>query len=203
MLYYKSREKVMIGIDNEYISANALQGDVPGARPDVQSVYCEIMQMGACKLDNMGREIGVLNLIVQAHHIKIIPLWLSRMTGMTEEKRATGVPFPVALQKLIEFVGDDEELWTFSGDWWVLAGNARAHGITLPFEKPFSRLKPLLSERGITLDDFTAKGFDEVCSGGLYKVLGIDLPKIEGVGAHDAAHDARSLAYSVHHLGLA
>jgi hypothetical protein len=192
----------MIGIDHEYIPENAAQGDTPSERPDVQKVYCEIMQMGACKLDAAGREIDVLNVIVRAHRIHAIPLWLSRMTGMTKEKRTTGLSFPDALRQLVDFVGDDKDLWTFSGDWWVLEGNAKAHGISMPFEKPFNRLKPLLADKGITLEDYRSKGFNEVCSGGLYKVLGIDLPNIEGAGAHDAAHDARSLARSVYHLGL-
>lgn len=192
----------MIGIDHEYILENATQGDTPGERPDVQRVYCEIMQVGACKLDKEGREIGVLNLIVRAHHIHTIPPWLSHMTGMTEEKRAKGISFPEALEQLATFVGDDKDVWTFSGDWWVLEGNAKAHGIELPFKKPFNRLKPLLPEKNITVEDFKRLGFNEVCSGGLYQVLGIQLPEIEGVGAHDAAHDARSLAYSVHYLEL-
>lgn len=192
----------MIGIDHEYIPENSPQGDIPGKRPDVQSVYCEIMQMGACKLDKSGQEIGVLNLVVRAHRILAIPLWLSRMTGMTKEKRVAGMSFPQALQQLVDFIGDDKELWTFSGDWWVLKGNAEAHGISLPFQEPFNRLKPLLSGKGITLEDFEAKGFSEVCSGGLYKVLDIELPNIEGVGTHDATHDARSLVHSVHRLGL-
>ena len=192
----------MIGIDHEYIPETAPQGDTPGERPDVQNVYCEIMQMGACKLDRAGREVGVLNLTVRAHRIITIPRWLTKMTGMTEDKRAQGVSFPEALQRLVAFVGDDTEVWTFNGDWWVLEGNAKAHGIALPFKKPFARLKPLLPEKGITLEQFKAKGFSEVCSGGMYSVLGIELPAIAGVGAHDAAHDARSLAYSIHHLGL-
>lgn len=192
----------MIGIDHEYIPENASSGDTPGSRPDVQSVYCEIMQMGACKLDRSGNEIGVLNLTVRAHRIHSIPPWLSRMTGMTVEKRASGVTFPEALEQLVSFIGDDKNVWTFNGDWFVLEGNARAHGINMPFAQPFYRLKPLLSTKGITLEDFNAQGFDEVCSGGLHKVLGIELPEIEGVGTHDATHDARSLIHSVHHLGL-
>src|SRR5688572_13609218 len=114
----------MIGIDHEYIPENAAQGDVPGERSDVERVYCEIMQMGACKIDDSGREVGVLNLTVRAHKIHTIPLWLSRMTGMTEERRAQGVSFPDALEQLRIFVGDDADIWTFSGDWWVLEGNA-------------------------------------------------------------------------------
>jgi len=84
----------MIGIDHEYIAENAVQGDTPGDRPNVQRVYCEIMQMGACKLDKEGREVGVLNLTVRAHRIHTIPRWLSKMTGMTAEKRVKGVSFP-------------------------------------------------------------------------------------------------------------
>ncbi len=190
----------MIAIDHEYLSETAPLGDTPGERPDVQRVYCEIMQIGACKLDKDGLEIGTLNITVQPHRLSVIPVWLSRMTGMTAEKRATGVPYPEALQKLVEFIGDDTDVWTFSGDWWVVEGNVCVHQIAMPFQKPFHRLKPLLAERGITLEKFRQYGFTEVCSGGLSQVLGISLPMIEGVGAHDAAHDARSLAHSIFHL---
>ena len=192
----------MIALDCEYIAEDAVRGDVPGGRPDVQRTYCEVMQIGACKLDAMGHEIDVLNVTVCAHRIPVIPLWLSRMTGMTEERRALGVSFPVALQMLVDFIGNDKDIWTFNGDWWVLEGNARAHNCSLPFALPFRRAKPLLSEHGVTLERFQKIGFQEICSGGLYRVLDIDLPEIQGVGAHDAAHDARSLAFSVYRLGL-
>lgn len=191
-----------IGIDHEYIAENAPQGDEPPTeRPDVTSVYCEVMQMGACLLDDDGNEIVVLNQTVKAHRIHAIPPWLSNMTGMTEERREReGVSFPDALLELSVFVGACRVPWTFNGDWWVLEGNARAHGITLPFNRPFKRVKPRLAGWGVTLKDYQRLGFTEMNSGDLHKVLGIELPSIEGVGAHDAAHDARSLAHSVHRL---
>jgi hypothetical protein len=194
----------MIAIDHEYLSESAPLGDTPGERPDVQNVYCEIMQIGACKLDADGIEIGTFNVTVQSHKLHHIPVWLSRMTGMSEEKRAMGLPYPEALRQLVEFIGDDKEIWTFSGDWWVVEGNVKAHQIPMPpqFQQPFQRAKPLLADKGVTLEQFKQAGFSEVCSGGLYKVLGITLPAIEGVGTHDASHDARSLAHSVFHLGL-
>lgn len=189
-----------IGIDHEYIPENAAQGDTPGERPDVQTIYCEVMQMGACKLDGKGKEIAVLNQTVSAHRIHTIPPWLSTMTGMTAEKREQeGVPFLDALKMLVDFVGD-EHPWTFSGDYFVLQGNAEKHGITLPFNRPFKRVKPRLAGWGVTLADYQRLGFTEMNSGNLHKVLGIELPSIEGVGAHDAAHDARSLSYSIQQL---
>ena len=191
---------MLIGIDHEYIPENASQGDVPGERPDVHSIYCEVMQMGACKLDEAGSEVAVLNQTVSAYKIHIIPPWLSNMTGMTAERREReGISFPDALTMLGDFVGDSNP-WTFSGDWFVLQGNADAHGIKLPFLQPFQRVKPRLSGWGVTLEDYQRQGFAEMNSGNLYKVLGIKLPSIEGVGSHDAAHDARSLIHSVYHL---
>lgn len=192
----------MIGIDHEYIAENAPNGmHPPVQRPDVKKVYCEVMQMGACKLDASGAEIDVLNITVNAHRIHEVPLWLTQMTGMTTERRESeGISFPRALEKLEAFVGSSTDVWTFSGDWWVLEGNAKAHGIILPFSQPFQRVKPLLESYGVTHYDYSALGYDEVNSGHLYEVLGLTLPKIEGVGAHDAAHDARSVAHSMHHL---
>lgn len=65
------------------------------------------MQIGACKLDNEGNEIGLLNLTVRAHTIEIIPPWLEKMTGMTAEKRSRGLDFAAAMEQLVEFVGKD------------------------------------------------------------------------------------------------
>ena len=189
----------IVALDFEYIANDAQMGDIPGVRPDVQNVYCEIMQIGACKLDSEGKEIGLLNLTVRAHIIEIIPPWLVKMTGMTAEKRSSGFDFGDALQQLVEFVGKDVVPYIFNGDYWVLESNIKAHRMKMPFEKQFIRVKPLLPSWGVTLDDYKSQGFEEVNSGNMATVLGLSFPHIEGVGAHDAAHDARSLAYSVHH----
>ncbi|MES2749192.1 MAG: hypothetical protein V4606_02255 [Patescibacteria group bacterium] len=189
----------IVTIDFEYIASDALAGDIPGKRPDVQNVYCEIMQIGACKLDENGKEVGLLNITVKPHIIERIPLWLEHMTGMTAEKRNNGIHFIEALQKLVDFAGGVTP-YIFSGDYWVLEGNVKAHNTKMPFKEPFIRVKPLLQGWGITLDEYKRHGFDEINSGNMANVLGISLPVIEGVGAHDAAHDARSLAYSVHHF---
>ena len=55
-------------------------------------------------------------------------------------------------------------------------------------------------ERGVGTERFRACGFREVCSGGMARVLGIELPDDGSVGAHDAAFDARSLAHAVFRL---
>jgi hypothetical protein len=192
---------MLAGVDHEYIPENAAKGDMPSERPDVHKVYCEIMQLGACKVDADGREVGVLNRTVQAHLIHVIPPWLSRMTGMTAEKReAEGVPFPQALDELVEFARGAEGPYTFNGDYWVVKANVEAHGLCMPFQREFFRVKPRLAQWGITLADYQRLGFSEVNSGNLHKVLGITLPEIVGVGAHDAAHDARSLTHSLYHL---
>jgi DNA polymerase III alpha subunit (gram-positive type) len=190
----------MIAIDTEYIAEDSLSGETPGPRPNVEAVYCEIMQIGACKLDNDGKEIGTLNITVKAHRIPMIPRWLVTMTGMTEEKRAEGKDFKDALAALLAFVGDDTDIWTFNGDWFVLQGNIKSHQLINPFPNQFKRTKPQLAELGVTSEMFESIGSKEMNSGNLYKVLNIELLHIEGVGAHDACHDARSLAYSMYHL---
>jgi len=190
----------MIAIDHEYIPEDA-QGDlIPSRRPDVKKIYCEIIQMGACKLDNDGNELGILSLTILPNKIGRIPEWLSKMTGMTDEKRGNGIPFQEAIKRLVDFIGDDKDIWTFSGDWWVLNSNCKANNIKFPFPNQFKKAKEELSKYDITLNDYKIAGFDEICSGGLYKVLEIELPEIDGVGAHDAAHDARSLAHSLFKL---
>ncbi len=190
------------GVDHEYIAEDAPKGAIPPmSRPDVRTTYCEVMQMGACKLDEYGVELDVLNLTVKAHRIPEVPLWLSNMTGMTTERREIeGIPFPDAYEQLLDFTNGGETPYTFNGDWWVLEGNVRSHGLEMGFPKPFRRVKPVLQQFGVTLVNYQALGFSEMNSGNLHTVLGITLPSIEGVGAHDAAHDARSLIHSVHHL---
>lgn len=190
-----------IGVDYEYIPQDALPGaTLPAQRPDVMGSYCEIMQTGACLLDASGKEVQVLNKIVKAHKISEVPVWLSNLTGITAERRADeGVHFLEALDELVSMVGDKRP-WTFSGDWCVLAGNCAAHGVPMPFWQPFLRVKPRLKLWGVTLADYQRHGFTEMNSGNLHTVLGIKLPSIIGVGAHDAAHDARSLTHSVHSL---
>ncbi len=190
----------MIVIDCEYIPENSPMGDVPGPRPNVEEVYCEVIQIGVCKLDDQGREKGWLSLTVKPCKIETIPPWLSRMTGISNSDRARGVSFLKALGDLLEFVGGDHDIWTFNGDWYVLMGNAYKQAIWYPFQEPFKRFKPYLPEFGITEEDFAKAGFSEVCSSGLHKVLGIEIPPIEGIGPHNAVYDARSLAYSIHHL---
>jgi hypothetical protein len=192
---------MLVGVDHEYIAENAAPGDVPGKRPDPRQVYCEVMQVGACRLDALGREVGILNRTVKAYLVHTIPPWLSRMTGMTPERReAEGVPFPQALDELVEFSRGVEVLWTFNLDYAVIEANVREHNLVMPFTHEFFRVKPQLAEWGVTLADYERAGFSEMNSGNLYKVLGINLPAIVGVGAHDATHDARSLTHSVHHL---
>jgi hypothetical protein len=189
-----------VGVDHEYIPENAAKGNTPGPRPDVRTTYCEVMQMGACRLNEAGEEVAVLNQTVSAYKLHFIPPWLSKMTGMTAEKReAEGIPFPEALDMLIDFAGK-ETPWTFMGDEHVLRRNIAAHGLIWPFKNSFRLVKPMLADYGITIDQYRQHGFEEVNSGNLHTVLGIKLPTIEGVGAHDALHDARSLTHSIHHL---
>lgn len=192
----------MIGIDFEYIKENAPTGDDPGERPDIKNTYCELVQIGACKLDSNGNEVATLNVLVQPHKIITLPKWFVKMTGIDEETRSKGIPFREALNKLVDFIGDESEVWTFNGDWFVLEANLKVHATPNPFAKPFHRLKPLLVEYNIDIENFKRVGLGEVQSGGLYKVLNITLPVIEGVGEHNAEHDARSLIHSIQHLGV-
>ena len=191
----------MIGLDHEYIATDAPSGaEPPQQRPDPRVTYCEVMQMGACKLNSGGEEIDILNRIVKGHRLRTVPIWLSNMTGLTTQHREDeGVSFPEAFDELVAFIGN-ERPWVFNLDWYVLRANAQAHGISFPFDEEFRRVKSELARYGVGIDAYRAKGFDEVNSGHLYAVLGLQLPVIEGVGAHDAAHDARSIAYSMHHL---
>lgn len=123
----------MIAVDIEYIAETAVDGSVPGERPDVKTTYCEIIQIGAVKLDKDGKEVGTLNLTIKPSFISRIPEWLSKMTGMSETKREAGVTFEEALVKLNQFIGEEKSVWTFSGDWNVFTNSAKKHDLALPF----------------------------------------------------------------------
>jgi DNA polymerase III alpha subunit (gram-positive type) len=185
----------MIGLDCEYIAETALGDELPNSRPDVEKVYCELLQISACKLDNHGKEADTFNVFLKPYRVNNLPAWITNMTGITNNTRSHGDEFKEALTKLVDFVGKDE-CWIFNGDWNVINGNCQAHNIPMPFSM-FHRLKPKLSTL-VSLDQFKDAGYNEVCSGGLYKVFGLNLP-VEG-NAHDALHDARSLVHTVHHL---
>jgi hypothetical protein len=142
--------------------------------------------------------VGLLNVTVRRHRLGV-PGWLADLTGMTDAKRESGVAFPGGLAQLAAFC-EGAELWIFSGDWDVLLGNCREHGVAFPFPHNVGRAKALLRDKGVTAERFAACGFHEVCSGGMGRVLGIELPEDGSVGAHDAAYDARSLAHAVYRL---
>jgi DNA polymerase III epsilon subunit-like protein len=188
----------MIAIDTEYISEKAVDGPVPGNRPDVTTTYCEIMQIGAAKLDGRGNEVSTLSLTIRPSFISHIPEWLSKMTGMTEGKRQKGITLQEGIRQLNDFIGGEKFVWTFSGDWHVFSNSAKKHDFVLPFSE-FQLVEPQLAGWGVTEKNFKEKGFEEICSGDLHKVLGLQLSDV-GTTTHDATYDARSLVHSVFYL---
>lgn len=187
--------------DHEYTTANARLGSSPSSRPNVQDVYCEVVQVGACKFD-LNARIGLDVLIdtVRAHELTHLPSWLVNMTGMTEQTREKdGISIPSAMLKLQDFCVGAEDIFTYSEDWYVPKGSRQKQEIPFSWaENPFTRVKPLLEEEyNFTLVDYIKSGFNEKCSSGRSTVLGLTLSSTDGVGLHNAAHDARSLVHSI------
>lgn len=186
----------MIAIDTEYIAEDAVQGKIPGVRPDVRTTYCGVIQIGAIKLDEEGNEVDTLNLLIKPSFIETMPEWLVTLTRITEEQRKEGISFKEAIELLVRFIGNDTNIWVFAGDGFVFSNAIKRHDMHVVLPE-FKLVKPKLEEWGLVEARFREKGL-EVCSGNLYKVLDIDLPA-DG-NAHNALHDARSMAYSVFRL---
>lgn len=177
---------MLVAVDFEYC---VVRDPVEGRRPDVRTEQCEIIQIGAVRLDGDGKEVASLNVLVSAHSVTQLPAWLQKLINVTDaQRREKGVSFADAVAQLRAFCGD-AEVWTFSGDWFVLLGDCKAHNVVCPFDKPFLRARALLDRMGIT---------QQLSSGELHTVVGLQPPAVGA--AHDALFDARNLAQAVFRL---
>ena len=66
----------------------------------------EIIEIGAVKLDENGREIGQFSKVIKPKVYKKLHHVTKSLTGITEKELSLGSPFPDALEAFLEWCGD-------------------------------------------------------------------------------------------------
>lgn len=197
VLCYTRFMNTRIFIDTEY----AYQGmSNTSGRPNIKEVLCEILQIGAAKINmDTGEIIDTFTTLIKPKHLNPIPEFFFTLTGIDPKDLAgdTAPDFLNAIQNLKEFIGTSEPVWVFKGDWIVLSRCAKEiHNYDLPFQE-FELVEPRLAAWGLTREQFEEKGL-EYCSGNLGKFLEIDNTfETSNKSAHDATFDAVSMAKAV------
>ncbi len=149
----------------------------------------QIIQIAAILFDTKtGQECRSFDMLVQPiFHNKLPPFFID-LTGITnEDVKQNGVPFPKALNKLVEFCGS-YPIWTFNNDYDVLIQNCTFHNIRNPFANPFVRVRPMLRKFNIDPAQYS--------SGTLHRAVDIQMTG----HVHNALHDVRSMAIAMYHL---
>lgn len=66
----------------------------------------EIIEIGAVKLDENGREIGQFTKVIKPKVYKKLHHVTKSLTGITEKELSLGTPFPMALEQFLAWCGD-------------------------------------------------------------------------------------------------
>ena len=150
--------------------------------------HCEIVEMGAVKLDvhDGFREVACFETLVRPRINPRLSEYFTDLTGISQKEiEAEGVEFPDALTAFIDFTGDDTgRIGSFGGDNVIIDKNCRLGGLPIPFEESFFiDVAPILGE---------ASGRDE------RTFMSSDIPAVFGFEppgqAHRAVDDTRCIA---------
>jgi inhibitor of KinA sporulation pathway (predicted exonuclease) len=152
--------------------------------------FKEVVQIGAVKLD--GRDLSVLDefdVLVRPRINPDLSAYFENLTGITHaEVAADGVDFADAYARFAAFA-EGGPICAFGHDEWVLEENLRLYGITQ--FKPLPRFADLRTWFAACNIDPRGKLSCEIAPS-----LGITVPG----RAHNALHDARSLAAGMEHM---
>lgn len=175
-----SNERIFL--DLEYCYPGMLRGT---PRPTAKDKR-QIVQIAAIKYDMAtGKELASFEVLAKPAYESRVSDFFEELTGITQDQIDAGaVPFPEALQQLVEFCGDTP-IMTFDQDWFVIEQNCGYFEIDTPFTVQFTRVKALLPDWGVDPDAYS--------SGTLYKAVGLTM---DG-HVHNALHDVRSMAAAV------
>ncbi len=154
----------------------------------------ELVQIGAVKLDltHGFPETDCLSLLLQPQINPQLSEYFINLTGITQAAIETeGFLFPAALERFLQFAGNETPLISNHEDYLVLEENCQLHQTTLPVEKTrFLNANPFLSHYTNTKE-----------------VISSDLPSITGTThagkAHDALDDARAIAEAIRRISAA
>lgn len=153
--------------------------------------YCEIVQLGAVKLDgeNGFAETASFDVLVTPKINPVVSRYFSELTGITQaDLDRDAVPFPDAIRAFNTFVGNDTALiYSCGGDEKHVYWNCGLHVLSCPIDmRLFRDIMPILQT---------------ALSQGQKPVTSSQLPKILGFPAQDQAHnalaDARCIAEAV------
>ncbi len=156
--------------------------------------YPEIVQIGAVKLDAAGgfTEIGSFQLLIRPARNPILSDYFRNLTGISQDSvDREGIPFPRALEALVDFIGsEDTDISSWGDDPAIIVRNCDLFHIPVPaiFANWIDVRPPVMS--------FLRMEGGPPFSSDLPALLG--LPS-EG-RAHDALGDARSIAAALRHL---
>lgn len=174
-------------LDTEYCYPGMIRGQ---PRPTAANKR-QIVQIAAIIVDiNSGKEVARFDKLVIPSYEKLLPDFFVELTGITQDDIVlSGISFDKAFNQFVEFVGN-VPIWTFDKDEEVLRQNCVYTNMAWPLNTPFTRVKSLLPTWGINPDEFS--------SGTLHEAVGLDM---QG-HVHNALHDVRSMAKTVHILEL-
>ena len=154
----------------------------------------EIIQIGAVKLETTGdmQEVDSFQILVRPLKNPILSDYIVNLTAITQKKiENKGVPFPLALPRFINFIGDHPiDIFFNGGDADVIEENCQIHNI--PFLSIFKKstdLKIYFSE--------ILKVSPKICTSAMLpELFGLINPEKK----HDALGDARSITQALRYL---
>ncbi len=172
-------------VDTEYIFPGMSR---ESGRPTSKDLR-EIVQIAAVIFDDFGREIKHLDIFIKPASLKILPSFFIELTDITQDDLdSKGLSFSEGFDRFVKFC-KDYPIFTFDKDYEVFEQNCIMNKVDFVFKNfPFVRVKSLLHSYGINPDSYS--------SGTLYQAVGL---KIDG-HVHNALHDVRSMALSLHFL---
>jgi len=197
----KTKNNRLVYLDCEYINQTLGTPQRP-----LKHHWKELVQFGALKFDNNeGKELCKLDIIMKPsiHYDELTEeqwKFFTKLTGIKMNQIVNGITFENGFKSLKEFISDDPVI-IMLGDQEVIENNASDLNIK---HEPlnFFKLKPILVEE----DETT---FKQLCSGELYKVVGLkpediipeyQLIMLENQLTHNALFDARSMAWFVYKI---
>lgn len=155
------------------------------------SLYGEIIQIGAVKLDENYHILDTFKIMVAPKHYRKMHKKVTKLTKITTEDLKYGFPFPVAFGHFKKWCGDEFAFLTWGpDDIGILNDNMVLHKLDTAWI-------PCTYNIQVIFDDQTTKEKRQVSLS--YAMEKIGEPALE---AHDALHDARNTVCVCLHLDM-
>ncbi len=110
-----------------------LEWNQRGYNPDLR-MSSEIIEIGACRVDQNYRIIDTFSEIIRPRLYKKIERHVKNVTGITEDELSLGRSFKDVYNEFIKWCGSDLQLVTWgTGDFPVLQENVQFYKLPMPF----------------------------------------------------------------------